>query len=402
MLKKINGCDIYIYLWVIYNLQGVLYSAGIINRILQLIMLIWLVYVTFKCIINKLRSPILKTTICLVIMYCLYGGWIILFGSNALTFKGDSVAEYLYLQNSLNSLLPIFLFYYYTQKGLLNSERIVSYTIIIVITSILSYYKYNNNAILKFGNDEIVNNMSYLFISIIPFIYFFNKKTLLQYILLGIIAFYMLMGMKRGAIILGTVSLLFFLYNNTKSIKGPRKVFIVIITTVFIIIGVYYISSLIHNNELFNTRIADTIEGNSSNRDMLYSQFWNIIKNETNPLIFIFGRGANATVRILGSYAHQDWLETMINNGIIGVLLLICFYLSIFKAAYSSRKKFSRPMSCSFLTLVFIIFCKTMFSMSIQGMFMYEGLLLGYFTYWNTQPNLVYNNNVITQKGNIF
>lgn len=400
MLKKINICDIYISLWIVYNLQDVLYSAGFINRIIQLIMLIWLVYVTLKCIIYKQRSPILKSTIYLVIMYCLYGGWIILFGSNALTFKGNSIADYLYLQNSLNSLLPIFLFYYYTKKGYLNSERIVPYTIIIMITSILSYYKYENIAIIKHESDEIVNNMSYLFISIIPFLYFFNKKTLLQYILLCIIVFYMLMGMKRGAIILGTISLLLFIYGEIKNSKGRRKFFIVIITTVLIIGGVYFISSLIQNSELFNSRITDTKEGNSSNRDLLYSQFWNIIKNETNPFIMIFGRGANATVRILGSYAHQDWLETLINNGIIGAIMLIYFYLSIFKTAIKSFKRFSLPMSYSFLTLAFIIFCKTLFSMSIQGMFMYEGLLLGYFTYWSNQPQNV-DNNTPTQKKNI-
>jgi hypothetical protein len=143
---------------------------------------------------------------------------------------------------------------------------------------------------------------------------------------------------------------------------------------------------------LFNSRITDTKEGNSSNRDLLYSQFWNIIKNETNPFIMIFGRGANATVRILGSYAHQDWLETLINNGIIGAIILIYFYLSIFKTAIKSFNRFSLPMSYSFLTLAFIIFCKTLFSMSIQGMFMYEGLLLGYFTYWSNQPKNIDNN----------
>ena len=43
---------------------------------------------------------------------------------------------------------------------------------------------------------------------------------------------------------------------------------------------------------------------------------------------------------------------------------------------------FSGMMFYSFATLFIIIFCKTLFSMSIQDIKMYESMLIGYFAYW--------------------
>ena len=142
---------------------------------------------------------------------------------------------------------------------------------------------------------------------------------------------------------------------------------------------------MIETSELFTSRIEDTIEGNSSNRDILYGQLINAFKTETNILNVLFGHGANATIGIAGNYAHQDWLETLTNNGIIGCFILFMFYLSILIRAIKQKNIFQNNMFYSFMILVFILFTKTIFSMSIQDMYIYETLLLGYFTYWSTK-----------------
>ena len=137
MIKKINGSDIYVFLWMIYILQDVLYTSGVINRIIQLIMLVWSVVVTVKCFTKRNNSHILRSAILLVLMYCVYGVWIIIFGTNAVTSSGEAISNYIYLQNSLNSLLPIFLFYYYSKKGMLDISRIKVYIPVILLTCIL-------------------------------------------------------------------------------------------------------------------------------------------------------------------------------------------------------------------------------------------------------------------------
>lgn len=382
--KLINRCDIFICIWSLYMLQGILYSPGIINRILQIIIIVWALIETIYVLLARLKSPILKALFCLLLMYFIYGSWIILFGDN-ITFKGGSAPpDYLYLQNSLNSLLPIFLFYRYTKLNLLTSTRIVIYTYIFILVAILTFYKYQNIRLL-IGRDEGTNNAGYLLISLIPFTYFFNKKPIIQYILLGIILLFTFISMKRGAILICLLSTIIFLYTNFKDTTFKRKLILILLTSSILMVSFYFLKNMIETSDYFISRIEDTIEGDSSNRDILYGRLINAFKTETNILNVLFGHGANATIGIAGNYAHQDWLETLTNNGIIGCFILFMFYLSLFVRAIKQKYVFQKNMFYSFLMLIFILFTKTLFSMSIQDMYIYETLLLGYFTYWSTQ-----------------
>ena len=145
MSKSFNRCDFFILLWILYYLQGILYSPGIINKFLQFIMILIAGVETIKLLSIKIHSSIIKSTLYLLLMYCFYGGWIIIFG-DGVTFKnGNSPADYLYLQVSLNSLLPIFMFYNYSRKGLLTERRIIIYAIVFIIQSIILYMKVGNS-----------------------------------------------------------------------------------------------------------------------------------------------------------------------------------------------------------------------------------------------------------------
>lgn len=385
MFKKLNACDYYIAIWSLYYLQGVLYPQGIINRLLQLIMILWAGIITIKSLKYAFKSPFLKVTLCLVLMYCIYGGWIIVFG-NVPNKYGWAPPTYIYLQVSLNSLLPIFLFFYYTKKGLVNTNIIIRYSIIFLLVSIVMFYKNKYSLMEKLNNEEITNNMGYLFLSLLPLAFFFNKRPILQYILLAIIGIFILMGMKRGAILIGSISIVFFLYSSFKSANKKKKIGIVLLSIGIIIGGIYYISDMMQTSDFFMRRIEQTLEGDTSNRDTIYGSIWKTFLNESNIFYFVFGRGADASIGIVGNYAHQDWLETLINNGIIGGLILLSFFVVMAKTAYKQRHRFPKYMYYSFLLVLFISFAKTIFSMSIQDMHISQTLLLGYFAYWSTRP----------------
>lgn len=40
-LKKLNRCDVYLALNLLYSMQGLLYPSGAFNQMLQLIIIIW-------------------------------------------------------------------------------------------------------------------------------------------------------------------------------------------------------------------------------------------------------------------------------------------------------------------------------------------------------------------------
>lgn len=381
MFKRVNQCDIYVGMWCIYMSQEILYSPGIINQLLQLTMLLWSMIALFKHLFQSTEhSSILKATFILVVMYVIYGTIHIMFDES---IKGEST--YYYLQSSLNSLAPIFLFYDFTKNGKLTSDRIRIYLPILIVVCILLYYRTENQMLLLKDTEEITNNGGYFFVPLIPFLFFYSKKPILQFIFLGVILLYVFMGMKRGAILIGVVGACVFLYTNLKEFSGKGKILFWMLT-IFIIVGVsLYIDYMMANSAYFAARVEDTLEGNSSGRDIIYETLWNTLLLESKPLYFYLGRGANSTITIIGTAAHQDWLETFCNNGLLGVFILCFFFYMFGKNAWESRNVFSRMMFYSFITLFVIVFSKTLFSMSIQNLELFSTMLIGYFAYWKTQ-----------------
>lgn len=387
MFRKINQCDIYVGLWCIYMLQGVLYPPGIINRLLQLIMLLWSMTAVCRYVIQSTKysySSILKAAFLLIVMYAIYGIIHIMFDSPIMV-----QGQYVYLQTALNSLAPIFLFYDFAMNGKLTSDRIEIYLPIIIVTCILLYYEKESQVLLKTNKEEITNNAAYYFLPLIPFLFFYSKKPILQFVFMGTILLYVFMGMKRGVILIGVISTMVLLYANMKNSSRQTK-FLFAMLTIVIVVGISkYIGYMINNSAYFVARIEQTLDGDASGRDVIYGTLWNALLSETRPLYFYLGRGADSTLRVSGAFAHQDWLETFCNNGLLGVIILFFFFYAFGMNAWKSRHIFPEMMFYSFATLFIIIFSKTLFSMSIQELDVSESMLIGYFAYelFNTEQN---------------
>ena len=150
-----------------------------------------------------------------------------------------------------------------------------------------------------------------------------------------------------------------------------------------VIFAISFIESNLESNDYFNKRIEQTIEGDSSNRDQLYATIYQTVATEQNMLFFLFGRGANSTFAVAGDYAHQDWLETWCNNGLVGIVILSIFFIIIFSDVIKARKKLIYPYYLSYLLLFIVLLSKSVFSMSIQNLEPSQTLLLGYFIYLN-------------------
>ncbi|MBE6346162.1 MAG: O-antigen ligase family protein [Lentimicrobiaceae bacterium] len=385
MFKNFNRCDIYILLLVLYQLQGTLYQDGIVNKIFMFLM----IFISIIESVNTLRGhipSILKVTLLLLLMYCIYGSYSYISGSTILYTDGRIKISYVYLITSLNSILPIFMFYYYTKKGLLDEKRIKIYTLIFLILSVKSFYRTKYLLSILLDREEFTNNAAYGFLNLIPTVFFFRKNPIIQYVLLSIIGVFIFLCVKRGAMFIGGFSILIFLYVNLKSVSRKAKIIVYVFTVIFIIGSIYIVKDMWQNSEYFVQRIEQTKDGNSSGRDMIFISLWDKFVNETNPLYILFGHGADSTIKLIGIEAHNDWLEILTNNGILGVIILLIFFINLTKTAFKQRSRFPKYMYYSFLLLIFITFCKTLFSMSIQEIAKVQSMLFGYFIYWSTRP----------------
>ena len=132
-----------------------------------------------------------------------------------------------------------------------------------------------------------------------------------------------------------------------------------------------------NNNEYLIYRFNQVLEGNSSNRDIIYSNLWEHFIREDNFLKFVFGNGANATLAIGTNYAHNDWLEIAINNGILGLIVYLAFYMTLLNEVLKIRNR--SPLSSNVILMSFIILLMTsFFSMSYSSVGLSIAIAIGY------------------------
>ena len=376
-----NKANIYFLLWCIYLLKGTLYQEGtLINQGLLLIILLITLFESFSCLQitkNIYVSRLFRSISALIAMFTIYG--IILFVTDGVSVKGK-MSQY-YIEGAYISLLPIYVTYLYTKKGLITLHSLQMWMILFVIVGICEYFKMERGLTArilenKSAFDEGTNNAGNWLLYLISGMLVFRKKPLFLYIGLAVITVFIIMAMKRGAILICLFLLLIIIRGIMKNASKQQYFIIALLAAITLLVVFAYIQQMIQSSDYFNYRLEQTLEGDTSNREVIYENFWNTYINQSDPFALLFGRGAWATLKTAGGFAHNDWLEMLINNGIIGAFLLFVFLYRLFQV---SRCKFLAYESrfCLFL-IFFIITIRTFISMSICGMSIYATSMLGF------------------------
>ena len=223
--------------------------------------------------------------------------------------------------------------------------------------------------------EEFTNNSGYLFLAIIPLLLLL-KKTFVQYLLLLLCVIFIVAAMKRGAILILMISLPFFFHYTLKGISLTKKILVFSLIAASVLVAVYYVSYMMETSDYFNARIDQTIEGDASNREDMYPHLLRQIFYFATPLQFLFGRGAWATLEVSNNFAHNDWLEIGVNQGLLGVVMYLIYWVSFF---VSVKRLNCNTLERKALTvLMVILFVKTMFSMSYDSIPIYMTLCIGY------------------------
>lgn len=390
---KLNRCDWFIIVWVLYYLQGVLYpTGGAISTGLLGVNLLVSIWCAIKVWQMPHNPPYIKGLNLLLIMFSIYGFALILMNPHTVHYSmsGMSMASYNYIKSIYLSILPIYAFYYFSLKGYLTAERLRWWAVVFCISCVLSYYNYMQQAmdrLLERGSsaEEITNNAGYLFLSLIPIWVVYRRKPLLQYAGLAFCMAFILMGMKRGAIAIGGVVVLYLIWQIIKNARGNQRFIVIILTAVLAVAGVYFVIDMMTSSDYFLQRLEATKEGNSSGRDSLYSFFWTYFTERADAIQYLFGRGANGTLEIYYNYAHNDWLEIAVNQGLLGIIV----YAVYWKQFYSTWRQSTNIEAKTILALVGIIyFAKTIFSMSYGDMTYVCTSVLGYALATYKNPNI--------------
>lgn len=375
-----NKVTYYILAWCLYENQGLFLPVGsILSQLLLFILLLVSLYYTYVANTRyRLPTYFLGVNI-LIAMFTIYGIYLMIqYNPADYIVKRDS---FIYLKKIYMSLLPIYVFYVFFKEINADDRKMYVWFFILLTFSTIEYFQLQKELMIRsvlLGSNaaEFTNNIGYLFLSLMPACVFLYKKPLIQYIVWEYCFVFILLGMKRGAIIIGIICLIWFLWNNLKNTNIRKRFGIISLSLILCFVGFLFVQHQMKNSYYFQERVEQTLEGNSSGRDVLYGTFLDYFWNKTTPLKFAFGSGADATLKVSYNYAHNDWLEIAVNQGVLGIILYMLYWIFFAKEclsnSYSNREKLA-------LQLLFMIcFLKTFFSMSYYDMPISATFILGY------------------------
>ena len=388
-LRKLNKCDYYTALWFIYYLQGTVYAKGsIISRSILIIALIMSVCHLYKVIHISNKPPYFKGLFLIIAMFTFYGLFAIVFQGNFYRVTGSYVNHVSQLQAIDTSLLPIFTYYYYASIGALKKKQIMIWFFLFIISATVSYHQMQKElmeAMLYRVNqrDAVTNNIGYTFLAIFPGFIFFKEKPLIQFALLGYVLVYLIMGMKRGAILIGALCSLYYIRYLLLNADAKIKKWFYLLTVLLIIAGYRFIIHMMNTSEYMLMRINDTLEGDSSHRDVLYSFFWEYYKNQDSIFHLLFGNGQASTAHIFFNFAHNDWLEILINNGMMGAVIYIYYWMCL---VATTKRAINYDAKIIMIMFGLIYIFKTFFSMSYNDIDYSAACFLGYSLVYMNKP----------------
>ena len=381
MTSVLNKFDIYTLVWCLYCFQSIFLPKG--TFLTQLLIVVLLLISFYHCFIVNTRyklPPYFWGLNVLLIMFFIYGIYLMIGGYNPADYS-KPVDSFNYLKEILISLMPIYSFYVLSKENLLTEKKLQAWVVVFFILAIGNYYQNERDLLLQAmlqhsSQEEFTNNVGYLFVSLIAACVYFSNRKILQYALLSICIIFIIMAMKRGAILIGFLCLFYFFWISLKNSSLKNKVVIIFSLFLFCVFTFNIVQKKMGDSSYFQKRVDDTLDGNSSGRDILYGTFLYYFWNETTPLQFVFGSGANTTLKITKHYAHNDWLEIAINQGLFGVVLYIIYWVCFVKTAYN-RGLSKKARECLQISLI-CYFLETFFSMSYGSMPICGTFVMGY------------------------
>lgn len=377
---KFNRSDWYIASWCLYYLQGTLYgeSSTLSKTLFVVNMGVALFYVFYVNIRYTVPSYI-KGLNWLLSLFVVYGVVLLIDRGPSIVVNGEVFSNSGYIKPIVLSLCPIYAFYEFARSGFLTKEKLKFWIVAFFVVTTCSFFYEQQKRImtlLESGSKAagVTNNASYVFLGLIPLLIFYRKHLFIQYIALAYCLYFVVSGMKRGAILIAVICLCVFIYQSFRQAASKQKMLLCFLIIALIYIGYMFISADLMQDTYFQTRLEETLEGQSSGRNEIYSNIWEVYKN-SDLFNLIFGFGANGTMLYTAKFAHSDWLEILMNQGILGVSVYLLYWCQFYR---SWKKTRNEEIKTALGLLLLILLIKSVFSMSYASYTFYINSLLGF------------------------
>ena len=179
----------------------------------------------------------------------------------------------------------------------------------------------------------------------------YKKRYKLFHVALAVLAFIFTMSSgSRKALLMLCVGILFLVYKK----YGVKKLYkVVIITT--LLIALFLMVIKLPMFELINTRVEmamETLEGDGSGDASANTRFqmildgWDVFKER---LLIGYGADNYALVTGYGTYSHNNFIEILVDFGLIGFILYYLSYVFAMKNLLTSKTDAGKALAAVFL-----------------------------------------------------
>ena len=282
-------------------------------------------------------------------------------------FNNDN--EELSLTNMANTSISLLSFVFLGKTADLKNYESRNFTVFsigLLVAAIISYYFKMAEIMARLAvndGEAVTVNASTIFLMVFPIVFILKNKKVTFAITLACI-FFVLTSAKRGnilALLLPCVLFFWYEWKNTKKTVARKALILLCI----IGLGVW-INNYIESNIYFQQRIEDTINGKTSGRDVIYTTFFNMWYLKASFFQWLFGYGYEGTLLYggLGKFAHNDWLEILVDFGLVGFLLYLNIFLSL--GRYTWRRK-SKRIKILLISVSYIWILKSLISMGFTS-----------------------------------
>lgn len=378
LIRRLNISDIYIACWlIVYIITSA--EPNIISGRLMLLLIAYSFFCFLKTIKYYQHSIYLKGLSVLTIFFSVYGIIHLIFGETLVVEDTDIVVDKTnYIKGIYYSLLTIYAFVYFGNRKLLALSKLKVWSIVFFLVAIVQYYNiYNGIAESITNGDHFTNNAGYVILSLFPLISIWTNRSLVQIIYGVLIVIFCILSVKRGAILISIICFAFYLYHNLKSVPQGKRLGILFLFISGVAVLYLFIREQLADNYYLYSRLQRTLDGDTSGRDDIFTYFIHYYINEMDFFAKLFGGGAENTIAIFDNYAHNDWIEILINNGLLGFFVYVYYWGCLFKEWRKSKNDNSAYLGLGMVLIIY--FLMTLFSMSYNSYKIYSTIVIGYF-----------------------
>ncbi len=315
-------------LFVVYFAQGSLYqSSSIISKAALLLIFLISGFYLVKTLLIKSRNN------------QFFIAWTLLLLLNVIgfVFANFGVTPHVAMfKRILGCMLPFYPFYFFAIRNHLKSSHLVRFLLMMIPVIILQFFFNRTQVLLELGEDDatnMVNNVAYTFVRLMPFVFLIKKKKILSFLLMLLMCIFVVQGAKRGAMISAGLILIVYYYFQMRTVERRNRFFGYILALAGVLVLSFFVYRYFMENEFLIRRMVSISNGDTSGRTVLYSRIWEGWSGSHNLLNLLFGYGFAASIYLTGlNEAHNDWLELLSNFGLLGVTTYLYLFYSAVKS----------------------------------------------------------------------